>query len=287
MLYRHGILNKIWMIDPAYADNYLPLVAAYIQHGPQSLRVVDLSERDKVFSLATNNSVAYTISEYGGAVPPEDAPEDSVAVIRISGTITKHDQDCGPAGMTTKANILERCFANGKIKGVVICMDSGGGEGMAMRLMAETIKTRNKPVIGFVDDYACSAAYGILAACDLIVANSEQARIGSIGTYITIADYTKYFEKQGINLIDIYSSASTDKNSEYKEALKGNTKPVEAIADKFNSFFLSHIRESRSGNLTGDNSVWGTGKVFFADEAKNIGLIDEIDTFSNILNSFV
>lgn len=286
MLYKHGILNKIWMIDPAFADNYLPLVAAYIQHGPQK-NTIDQSERNREFSLAINNAMGYTISEYGDWKSPEDAPEDSIAIIHITETITKHDQDCGPSGMATKSDILRRCFANDNIKGVVISMDSGGGEGMAMRLMAETISTKNKPVIGFIDDYACSAAYGILAACDLIVANSSQARIGSIGTYITIADYTKYFEKQGINLIDIYASASTDKNSEYKEAIKGNTKPVQAIADKFNDFFLSHVEGSRSGALTADKSVWGTGRVFFADEAKKIGLIDEIDTFSNILNSFV
>lgn len=286
MLYKHGILNKIWMIDPAFADNYLPLVAAYIQHGPQEI-IIDNSERNHEVALAVKNAAGYVISEYGREVSPEGAPDDAIAIIRITGTITKHDQNCGPSGMATKSDILRRCFANDKIKGVVISMDSGGGEGMAMRLMAETISTKNKPVIGFIDDYACSAAYGILASCDLIVANSNQARIGSIGTYITIADYTKYFEKQGINLIDIYASASSDKNSEYKEAIKGNTKPVQAIADKFNDFFLSHVEESRSGALTADKSVWGTGKVFFADEAKKIGLIDEIDSFSNILNSFV
>lgn len=274
------------MIDPAFADNYLPLVAAYIQHGPQEI-IIDNSERNHEVALAVKNAAGYVISEYGREVSPEGAPDDAIAIIRITGTITKHDQNCGPSGMATKSDILRRCFANDKIKVVVISMDSGGGEGMAMRLMAETISTKNKPVIGFIDDYACSAAYGILAACDLIVANSNQARIGSIGTYITIADYTKYFEKQGINLIDIYASASSDKNSEYKEAIKGNTKPVQAIADKFNDFFLSHVEESRSGTLTADKSVWGTGKVFFADEAKKIGLIDEIDSFSNILNSFV
>lgn len=189
--------------------------------------------------------------------------------------------------MTVKANLLRRCYANDNIKGIVLNVDSGGGEGMAMRLMAEAINERNKGVIGFVDDYACSAAYGILAACDVIVANSEQARIGSIGTYITIADYTKYFEKQGIKLTDVYASDSTEKNIEYREAIKGNTKPVQEIANRFNDYFLNHVETSRDDKLLSDKKSWGTGKVFFAKEAMDLGLIDEIDSFQNILNYFV
>jgi ClpP class serine protease len=213
----------------------------------------------------------------------KDAPENSIAVINVCGAITKHDQYSGNDGMQSKAEVLRYCYTNTNIAGVVLKIDSGGGEGMAMRLMCEAISERNKQVVAFIDDFACSAAYGIASACDHIVANSEQARIGSLGTYLTIADYAKFYEMKGIKLIEIYATASTDKNKEYYEALKGNLEPLRKVADQFNESFLASIEKNREGKLSSGRDVWGTGKVWFAEEALQLGLIDEINSFQNVI----
>lgn len=288
MLFLHRIFNSVWMIDRDYAMNYLPLVSSYIKGERTSL------DKKKESIINSNTGVlfvekqngGYHISDSGRYASPEEAPEGSIAVITISGAITKHDQNCGPAGMATKAAILKRCYANNNIKGIIIDQDTGGGEGGAMRLFNEAVSMRNKPVIGFVNDFSCSAGMGNLSACDRIVANSSLARVGSIGTYMTIADYTEYFEKQGINLIEVYATASTDKNKEYHEAMKGNHEPLRAIADKFNESFIEMIEEQRGDVLKADRKVWGTGKVFFAEEALALGLIDEINSFDNVLKYF-
>lgn len=272
MLFLHKILNGVWMIKPDYAANYIPYITAALKgvtHGA-------------TLSHAASES-AYI------ATPAHTESNDNqyIAVIPISGAITKHDQFCGPDGMVTIGNAIRSHFAADEAKGIILKIDSGGGEGMAMRHLAEVISERNKPVIAFIDDFACSAAYGIASACDYIVANSAFAEVGSIGTYMTVADYSKYWENEGIKLIDVYASASTDKNQEYLQAIKGNTDPLKKLADHFNEGFLSMIEKNRSGKLTAKRDTWGTGKVFFADEAIKLGLIDEINTFSNTLNSFV
>lgn len=275
-------------MDPDYAINYLPLVSSYIK----GERTAQASKKDRAFDdnngvlFAEKTNGLYQVSDYGGYSAPEKAPEESIAIISITGAITKYDQDCGPSGMATKSALLTRCYNNPNIQGIVIKQDTGGGEGGAMRLLNETIAKKNKPVIGFVDDYSCSAGMGNLASCDLIVANSPMARIGSIGTYMTIADYTERFKQEGINLIEVYASESIDKNKEYYEALKGNVEPLRAIANKFNDAFVEMIEQQRGDVLTADRKVWGTGKVFFAEEALSIGLIDAIDSFDNILNYF-
>lgn len=290
MLYLHRIFNGIWLIDSDFAVNYLPMVAAYIKGNATPL-IASSTDNNPInvnngIQVASLNNGMYQLSGYGDYRSPEDAPEGSVAVLVISGAITKHDQQCGPSGIQTKSNLMNRCFANDNIKGIVVKIESGGGEGMAMRLMNEVISKKNKPVVAFIDDNACSAAYGIASGCDTIVANSAMSRIGSIGTYLSVADYTKYFEKQGINIIEVYASDSTEKNKEYYEALKGNLEPLREIANKYNEMFMSMVENNRSGKLTAGRDVWGTGKVFFGDYAKEIGLIDDIDSFDNILNYF-
>jgi signal peptide peptidase SppA len=278
MLFLHKIINGVWMIEESFAANYLPIVADFILN-PATM------QREKVSEQCL--SIYSGWKSHGQINDLKDAPENSIAVLNISGAITKHDQYSGPDGMLSKAEILEHCYSNENIIGVVLKIDSGGGEGMAMRLMMETIGERNKPVIAFIDDYACSAAYGIASACDHIVANSVMARVGSIGCYFTIADYEKYYEQRGIKLTDIYATASTDKNKEYLEAVKGNLEPLRKVADKFNENFLASIEKNREGKLTTGRDVWGTGKVWFAAGALKNGLIDEIDTFSNTLKLFL
>jgi hypothetical protein len=46
------------------------------------------------------------------------------------------------------------------------------------------------------------------------------------------------------------------------------------------------IENNRKGNLSSVKAAWSTGKDFFADEAIQLGLIDSIDTFNNVLNYF-
>ncbi len=278
MLYLHNILNGIWMINEDFAANYIPLVKAYIR-GESIQKTARLPEN--FLSIYNGSDSRQHIREVS------EAPLGSIAVINISGVITKHDQECGPDGMASKAAILEACYNTENIRGIVLRVDSGGGEGQAMRLFAEKLSERNKPVVAFIEDYVCSAAYGIASAADVIVANSPLAQVGSIGTYLTVADYSKQWEMDGIRLIEIYASSSPDKNKDYYEAIKGNLEPLRKVADHFNESFLRMIETNRASQLKTDREAWGTGKIFFADKAKKDGLIDEIDSFNNILNYFV
>lgn len=266
------------MIEESFALNYLPLVTSYLID-PQRTAL----SRDREDFLSIHNG----LDSRNAIRDLRDAPVNSIAIISISGAITKHDQECGPDGMVSKAAILKECYSLDNIKGVIIKIDSGGGEGMAMRLMSEALAERNKPVIAFIDDFACSAAYGIASGCDYIVANSEMAEVGSIGTYLTVADYQKFYEQQGIRLIEIYATLSKDKNKPYYEALNGNLEPLRQVADKFNEKFISTIEKNREGKLTSGREVWGTGKVYFAEDAMALGLIDEINSFQNTLNMIV
>lgn len=276
MLHKHNIFNGIWMIEDSYAANYLPHLIAYLK-GEQQTPAAKINP----LSIHSQSSSSFDSG------PGDNSDEQKqIAVISISGPITKHSQFCGPAGMVEVSQILDACYASEDIAGIILHVESGGGDGMAMRLLNETIARRTKQMIGFIDDFCCSAAYGIVSGCDVIVANSEMARLGSIGTYLSLNDYTKQLEKAGIDIITVYATASKDKNGEVREALKGNMKPLEELANQYNEHFLTTIETNRADHLTETREEWGSGKVYFAEKAKDIGLIDHIDTFNNTLNYF-
>jgi len=273
------IIDGVWMMNLKTASGYIQLVESILKGEFKTGE--DFSEERKKSQprYATFKNGVYQVSDYGLSKKPEDAPENSIMVMNINGPITKYDQFCGPSGMLTKSELLKRADNTKNITGILLVIESGGGNGYASRLMNETINGLSKPVVAFNDDLAASAAYQISSATDLIISNSNIAEVGSIGTFITIVDFEEHWKQQGIKILEIYAKASKDKNKEYYDALKGNTEGIRAFADRFNEEFLKSVENNRKNNLKSGRDVWGTGKLFFAEKAIEIGLIDEIGSF--------
>ncbi len=283
------LISGIWAIKREAAEGYLPLVIAYLKN-PQSLNGQDYSQErktDRLLNAAVLNANKafdyYELIDEDGRL--RDVPENSVISMNITGAISKYSQFCGPVGMQTKIRQLQILDAHENVAAILLNIDSPGGEGYAARAMADTIQRANKPIIAFINDLAASAAYMIAAAADEIYANSDMAELGSIGTYIQVADFRKQLENEGINLHEIYATASIDKNKEYKEAINGNYEPMRQFANSFNDKFLAMVNTGRNGKLTADEKTWGTGKVFYAPKALELGLIDGILSYEETLQT--
>lgn len=258
-------------INPEFIGDYLPVITALIKGDTSSFSEPHLL-------TAPIESIAIQAKE-------ENSKE--ILVIALAGVVTKYnDYWDGTHGTLSIVEILNQAYADDSIAGVILKLDSPGGEARACYHVYEAIVNRNKPVIAFVDDLACSAAYYMAAPADLIIANYKTAQIGSIGVLTTVADYREYFEKLGIKIEDVYSSFSKDKNSEFRSYLDGDKEPLIKKLDVIAEDFISNVEKGRGEKLKADRKEWGTGKVYFAEEALELGLIDAIDSFSNISNYF-
>lgn len=285
----HRILSEIaygkWGMEPRAIQGYLPLVVSIIKgNAPAIDPTIAETERKRSIALkfATKQNGIYKVSEYGKASSPEDAPENSVAIIGISGAITYSDAGCGPAGMVTKADILKRTFSNQNISSIVLEMDTPGGDGSAMFHMIRQMNEANKPIVAFFRRLAASAGAGIASSANYIIAESELSEFGSFGTFVSLVDFKEYYREQGVFVEDVYATRSTEKNEDYREALKGNFKPLQENIDVFNETFLDTVATNRTGKLT-DDGHWHKGKLYYAPEALAIGLIDEIGSFERAI----
>lgn len=281
------LISGVWAIKREAAEGYLPLIVSFLKN-PQSLTGQDYSEEradyQKIRAGVMNSNKAlefYEINEEN----MKNIPENSIVILNLIGAITKYNQFCGPVGMNTQIKRLQILDSIPNVAAILLNIDSPGGEGYASLSMTDAVQRTNKPVIAFINDLAASAAYFIASAADEIYANSDIAEIGSIGTYIRVADFRKQLENEGINLHEIYASASSDKNFEYKEAISGNYEPMRKIANLFNDKVLSIVNQGRGRKLTEKEDVWGTGKVFFAPRALELGLIDGILTYEETLQT--
>ena len=269
-----SIIRGIWAIEPEIGATYYPIVLNMLL-GKQ----VEL-EADADIEPGYVQPGSYHLSHSGGeGVNPSRA--NTVAVLNINHVIFKYNQECGPRGTETYANWIQNLDNNPNVAGIILNIDSPGGEARAINNLAEVLKNTKKPVIAHISSgIAASAAYGIASQCREIYVSHTTDRVGSIGTYVTLADFKKYYESQGLPIHEIYATKSTKKNLDVRNAFKGDYKLIKQEIDKVNEGFIELVK---SGRPNAKEEVFA-GAMFFADEAKEMGLIDGVQSFKDTVD---
>lgn len=271
----NNITRKPWAIDPQYVEGVTPFLVALLDH--------KYVPWDKVRSEAPYAVDARSSSSRSGI---SSATPGSIAVIAMSGPLLKNDQFCGPVGTATIGQWVKEADANVNIDGIILHIDSPGGTVDGTEDLARVIKGTKKPIVAYVDGMAASAAYWIGSSADEVIANGKTSVVGSIGAMIKMADMQPVLEKAGVKFHEVYASLSTDKNKNYREAVKdGNyTGLINDVLDPLNSMFHSAVRSNRKAKLSEDENVF-SGKTYFAADAKKHGLIDKIGSMDDAMKS--
>ena len=196
--------------------------------------------------------------------------QDQIAVITINGVVT-YDSSNSTKIFTSASqieNAINEANKDPNIKAIVLDINSKGGSEAASREIAEVIKKSSKPVIAYIGDKGLDESYLIASSADSIVASSSSS-IGGIG--ISYIDSQKYSRE---NLTGVY-------NEEYLKLKKSNeTDPDNLIngqkmIDQDYTQFIKEIAENRDlePNYLAKLAF---GKKYNGNEAKNLGLVDEI-----------
>lgn len=275
-----AILRGKWLIDKHWANAHMPVVVKMIKGETVDFGLTQKDQATEATRVTTKMGVVYSIGYYTDV---NKLPEGTIAMVNIIGPVTKYGDYCAYGSVDHVATISRLANAS-NVAGILLNVDSPGGEASGTAMLADTIKAaaQIKPVIGLVDDgIAASAAMWIISACTEIYASQKTDGLGSIGAYQTIADWYAYFESEGLKVRDIYAPQSTEKNLDYREALDNNDDLVKADLKLLVDEFIGAVRNNRSGKLTSDE--WTTGKMFSTKEALRIGLIDGQKTFNQVI----
>ena len=170
------------------------------------------------------------------------------------------------------------------IGSVVLLLDTPGGEARAASILAPTITNYKKPILSFIDGLNASLGMWLSSGTDEVYLSSKTDELGSIGTYVTIPDFSGWFEKQGIKLHEIYAPQSGDKNKDYRDAIKGNYTAIEKDLETLTDEFIGFVKNQRGEKATANIKEWNTGKMFYAAEAVNLGLADGIRSFDQVIS---
>lgn len=281
---RNPLINELiagdWFITERGRSELLPAVNKLLRGEGSIGEAMAEEPAAQIVNATAGRSGVVEFHPMYGRFQLEGVSAGTTAVVPIIGPIMKYGY--WTPGTANIKRTLQALAESPKIDKIVIQIDSGGGTVSGTRELAEAIMAIDKPTYAYVSDMAGSAALWIAASCDTIYANNDMAEVGSIGVYTTIADWNAYYKSLGLPVTDIYSKLSSEKNGEYREALKGNDKPMIARLDRIAAEFIMHVKNNRPNLNTSKNDPF-KGRMFYADEALEMGLIDGIGTMEEML----
>ncbi len=267
-----SIIKGKWAIDPLFAMNSLSMVNDLL-----SGKIVVEQTQDAKLPLAVS------LNAETGSFDSHDlneAPVNSLGVIKISGTLFKADQECGPHGMATIGEAIKQADQNPNLDGILLVIDSPGGTVDGTAALAEIVKATSKPIIAFADGLMASAALWIGASADEIIASNDYCEIGSVGVLLSFSDFQPAYEKQGVKFHTITAPQSSEKVKMWEDVRAGNydelkNDVLKPLAEEFINVMKSNRPLSEEKHLK--------GKVFFAKDVVG-AFVDGIGNMDFALN---
>lgn len=161
------------------------------------------------------------------------------------------------------------------VEEIVLDFHTGGGSAMGCKEMADFIRTatQTKPITALVNFAAYSAGYFMAAACSKIIC-SPTAGVGSIGVIIETFEVSKWEEEMGITYNTYYRGGHKNDCSPHEPITDQAVTEIEKRLDTAYASFTESVAEYRG--IAVDDAVATDARLFSAEEALNIKLIDQI-----------
>jgi signal peptide peptidase SppA len=225
-------------------------------------------------------------------VPPakSSAPAQSgVAVIPVHGTLVRRAMGLDAAsGLTSYAEIaghLDAALSEPRVQGILLDIDSPGGEAGGVFELAERIRAagRTKPVWAHANDAAFSAAYALGSAASRLTL-SQTAGVGSIGVIALHVDQSLKDVKDGLAYTAIFAGHHKNDFSPHEPLKPEAAAALQEEVDRLYGIFVGSVAEKRG---LSEEAVRAIGaRLLFGQDAVAAGLADGVLGFDEVLADF-
>ena len=220
----------------------------------------------------------------------EGKESQTVAVYTVAGMI-------GGKAVSRFAEFYNQVFNDPNVKAVVLRVESGGGGVSAsdqIYWMVKKLKDKGKKIVVSMGGVAASGGYYISAPAHEIVAEPTTVT-GSIGVIAVWPVIKGTLDKYGVEMVVMKSRHAEewkDEGSFLDKPSPKHRKHIQDSLDKIQARFEQVVKEGRAGKLKPSEPKQAAedapqpapepapefeafnGKVYMADEARQLGLID-------------
>lgn len=205
--------------------------------------------------------------------------DDGVAIIRMEGAITKALPKFEGASSVLTRRAIRNATNDEDIESILLKFDSPGGQVDGIEDLArEVTRARQfKIVDAYVEDLAASAAYWVASQARRITSN-PMGFSGNIGAFAVLEDLSGLAEREGIRVIVKSTGPFKGMGVPGTAISKEAEDEVQRHVDQVGVFFFRAVRQGRRITASQLTAVTD-GRLWIANEAQELGLIDAIGTF--------
>jgi len=234
----------------------------------EKLRAASIAGRE-----ATRDQAIEIAAFVGWEVSDVFTASEGVGTIDIFGVLTQNPDPFAAVfadANTTYTAIIDAIHtAEGDpdVNEIVLNIDSPGGSFSGMLEAMEAIRGTTKPTVARVGGLAASAAFGLAASADSIVATNKTAQFGSVGVAV---DFIIWDDEMSIT-----NTGSPDKRPDptTAEGVAVIQKELDAAFD----LFAEGIALGRDIEAADVAEKFGKGGTFFAEQALDMGMVDSVE----------
>lgn len=214
-----------------------------------------------------------------------------IAIVEIDGTIGRGKNTTGllfgnkKTGADQMVEVLQAIEKSNRIKGVIIRINSPGGGIIASDMLYEAVKkvAETKLVYISIGNIAASGGYYIALAGNKIFANTHSLT-GSIGVVSSFRNMAEFNEKFGIGTEHIKTGKYMDLYASDRDMTEQERAMLVEHQERIYNRFVSLIQANRDIEKSKIEEL-AQGQVMTGKQAQDVGLIDEIKTFNEIVDA--
>jgi protease-4 len=177
--------------------------------------------------------------------------------------------------------VLDGLRRRGRVKAVVIDIDSPGGGAAASDLIHEAVRrlAEVKPVVAFSGNLCASGGYLIASAATRFMV-ARAAAIGSIGVISVRPLAYDLMARLGVAVEVAKSDELKDMGAFWRPPTEKERQREQALVDEYYDMFMSRVEAGRKLEPERLRPL-ATGEVFTGRRSVETGLADELGTFED------
>lgn len=252
----------------AYPDEISRLLEDWILQEPESANGARRLHRIEVYPYFVGH-----VADSGPIELRRDAPR--LACLLAVGNVQRGR---GQRGITSEGIVrwIEALRTDASVRGVLLRIDSPGGDALASDLIHREIErlTKEKPVVVSMGDVAASGGYYIAAPADAIFA--EVATVtGSIGVLGMKLDLSGLYERLGIAKDAVQQGARAGLFSEAHGLSSDERMAIEQEMEAVYATFLERVARGRKLSPANVEPI-AQGRIWSGRRAQAVGLVDSL-----------
>jgi protease-4 len=214
---------------------------------------------------------------------------DKVLLIPVRGFISDQREQSflrsEPSLVQEVVSHLRKAEGDGNVKAVVLKIDSPGGTATASDILYNEIlaykERTGASIVVSMMNVAASGGYYISLPADHIAAHPTSIT-GSVGVVFIQPKVTALMDKIGVDFDVSKSGDMKDMGSPLRPSTEEEKQVMQDLTDKLARRFLDRVMEHRNLSSQELENV-ATGRVYLADEALQMGLIDSVSYLEDAL----